>query len=104
MGTAIACPVIQKKENDPMNKKLVLTVIIILTTLAACAPSTSSLSPEKGAAYAARVDDIVENLIVGISEDDYAMYTRDLDEDFLKNYGSSLREVAHEISSGFGAY
>lgn len=89
-----------------MNKKLVLTVLIVLATLtlAACAPSASSLSPEKGAAYAAKVDDIVENLIVGVSENDYAKYTRDMDEDFLKNYGSSYQETAEEISGEFGAY
>ena len=89
-----------------MNKKFVLSVLVVLATLtlAACAPSTSSLSPEKGAAYAAKVDDIVENLIIGVSENDYAKYTRDMDEDFLKNYGSSYKEMAEEISSKFGAY
>jgi ABC-type oligopeptide transport system substrate-binding subunit len=89
-----------------MNKKFVLSVLVVLATLtlAACAPSTSSLSPEKGAAYAAKVDDIVENLIIGVSENDYAKYTRDMDEDFLKNYGSSFQGMAEEISSEFGAY
>lgn len=89
-----------------MKKKLVLIVLIVLATLtlAACAPSATSLSPEKGEAYAAKVNDIVENLIVGISENDYAKYTRDMDEDFLENYGTSYRETAEEISSEFGAY
>jgi len=94
------------KENVQMNKKLVLTVLIVLTalTLASCTPRATSLSPEKGAAYAAKVDEIVENYIVGVSENDYAKYTRDLDEDYLEVYESSERQTADEISSEFGAY
>jgi hypothetical protein len=94
------------KENVQMNKKIVLSVLVVLATLtlAACAPSASSLSPEKGEAYASKVDDIVENLIIGVSENDYAKYTRDMDQGFLKNYESSLHEVAEEISRKFGAY
>ena len=91
-----------------MNKKLALTVLIVLATLtlAACAPRTTSkpLPSEEGEAYAAEVDEIVENMIVGVSENDYAKYTRDMDEDFLENFESSIREVADEISSTFGAY
>ena len=89
-----------------MNKKFVLSVLIVLATLtlAACAPSATSLSPEKGAAYAAKVDEIVENYIVGVSENDFAKYTRDLDEDYLEVYKSSERQTADEISSEFGAY
>ncbi len=94
------------KKNVQMNKRLVLTVLIVLTTLtlAGCAPRTTSLSPEKGAAYAARVDEIVENMIVGISENDYAKYTRDMDKDYLEVFESSLQQFAHEISGEFGAY
>lgn len=89
-----------------MNKKFVLSVLIVLATLtlAACAPSASSLSPEKGAAYAAKVDDIVENYIAGISENDYAKYTRDMDENFLEVWGAGEQQIADEISSEFGAY
>ena len=91
-----------------MNKKLALTVLIVLATLtlSACAPRTTSkpLPSEEGEAYAAEVDEIVENMIVGVSENDYAKYTRDMDEDFLENFESSLREVADEISGTFGAY
>jgi hypothetical protein len=89
-----------------MNKKLVLTVLIVLTmlTLTACAPRASSLSPEKGATYAAEVDDIVENYIAGISENNYAEYSRDMDKDFLEVFGSGEQEIAEEVSSEFGAY
>jgi hypothetical protein len=99
-------PALLQKENVQMNKKIILSVLIVLATLtlAACAPSASSLSPEKGEAYAAKVDDIVENLIIGVSKNDYAKYTRDMDEGFLKNYESDYREMAEEISSKFGAY
>ena len=91
-----------------MNKKLVLTVLIVLATLtlAACAPRTTSraLSPDEGTAYAAEVDEIIENMIVGISENDFAKYTRDMDKDYVENFEASLREVADEISGTFGAY
>lgn len=96
------------KENDPMIKKIVLTVLIVLITLTlmACAPRTTSrtLSPEEGAAYAAKVDDIVENLIVGFSENDYAKYTRDMPQDLTEGYESSIRQTANEINTEWGAY
>lgn len=91
-----------------MNKKLVPTVLIVLATLtlAACAPRTTSraLSPEEGAAYAAQVDEIVENLIIGVSENDFAKYTRDMPDHLRGNYESSVRQGADEISREFGAY
>jgi hypothetical protein len=91
-----------------MNKKLVLTALILLVTLtlAACAPRTTSkvLPPEDGAAYAAKVDDIVENLIAGVSENNFAKYTRDMPDNLDKDYESSIRQVADEISREFGAY
>lgn len=64
-----------------MNKKLALSVLIVLATLALadCAPRVTSLTPEEGAAYAAEVDEIVENMIVGDIKCDFAMYTRDFD-------------------------
>jgi hypothetical protein len=65
-----------------MNKKLVLVVLILLVTLilATCAPRVMAtfLPPEEGAAYAAEVDEIVENMIIGDSACDYAMFTHDL--------------------------
>ena len=91
-----------------MKKQLILTALILLAalTLTACAPRTTSraLSPEEGAAYAAEVDDIVENMIVGFSENDYAKYTRDMPEELDEDYESSIRQVADEISREFGAY
>ena len=91
-----------------MNKKLALTVLIALTTLtlAACAPRTTSkpLPPEEGTAYAAEVDEIVENLIVGFSENDYAKMTRDMPDDLDEDYESSIRQTADVISGEFGAY
>jgi hypothetical protein len=96
------------KENDQVIKKLVLTVLIVLATLtlAACAPRTTSraLSPEEGAAYAAKVDDIVENMIVGFSENDYAKLTRDMEHPLDEDYESSILQTADEISGEFGAY
>lgn len=89
-------------------KQHTLIVMIALATLAlaACSPrvTTRVLSAEKGEAFATEVDEIVENMIVGISENNYAKYSRDMDERYLKNYASSLLDVAEEISSKFGAY
>lgn len=89
-----------------MKHTLIVLIVLATLTLAACAPRTTSkpLPPEESAAYAAEVDKIVENYIVGVSDNDYAKYTRDLDEDYLENYESSLREVADEISREFGVY
>jgi len=92
-----------------MNKKLVLTVLIVLATLtlAACAPrvATTSLSPEEGVAYATEVDEIVENLLVGFSENDYATLTRDWDSAFREKYDeSAFYKHYDEIISAYGAY
>ena len=91
-----------------MNKKLVLTVLIALATLplAACAPRTTSraLSPEEGAAYAAEVDEIVENMIVGFSENDFAKLTRDMPDHLDEAYEASIRNFADEIIVEWGAY
>ena len=91
-----------------MNKKLALTILIVLATLipAACAPRTTSkpLPPEEGAAYAAEVDEIVENMIVGYSENDFAKYTRDMSDQLDEDYESSIRQTADEISREFGTY
>ena len=91
-----------------MNNKFVLTALIVLATLtlAACAPrlTTTSLSPEEGAAYAADVDEIVENMIVGFSENDYAKITRDMPDDLNEDYESSIRQTADEINREWGNY
>jgi hypothetical protein len=91
-----------------MMKKLVLIVLIVLATLtlAACAPSTTSrpLPPEEGEAYAAEVDEIVENMIIGFTENDFAKITRDMTDKRSEDYDSSVRQVADEISREFGAY
>jgi len=80
-------------------------ILLVTLTLAACAPRASTiLSPQEGAAYAAEVDDIVENVLVSFSENDYARYTRDMDEGYVKDMKSSLMQVADVISAEFGAY
>jgi hypothetical protein len=70
------------KENDQMNKQLILTVWIVLATLtlAACGPTGTSLSPAEGAAYAAEVDEYVENMLVGQSECDFDKTHRGFDK------------------------
>ena len=92
-----------------MIKKLVLTVLIVLATLplAACAPRAGTiLSPEEGAAYAAEVDEIVENMIIGDSECDYAMFTRDLSPESREGIPDESAWQQHcEANRGvYGAY
>jgi hypothetical protein len=92
-----------------MNKKLVLTILIVLATLtlAACAPRASTtLSPEEGAAYAVEVDEIVENMIIGDSECDYAMFTRDLSPESLEGIPdeSAWQQHCEENRGVYGAY
>jgi hypothetical protein len=92
-----------------MIKKLVLTVSIVLVTLTltACAPSTKTkiLSPKKGAAYAAEVDDIVENFLVGFSEKDYAIASRDFHEEFRDFWDeSAFRQMHDDVIGKTGAY
>jgi len=91
-----------------MNKKFALSVLTVLTTLmlVACAPRTTSkpLPPEEGAAYAAKVDEIVENMIVGFTENDYAKYTRDMPDKLDEDYESAIRQFADETIVEWGAY
>lgn len=92
-----------------MNKKLVLTVLIVLAalTLAACAPRVTSLSPEEGAAYAAEVDEIVENMLVGWSACDHAMAIRDYVETWKVKASaddSSFQQECGEFIGVVGAY
>jgi hypothetical protein len=96
------------KENDPMMKKFVLTVLIVLATLTltACAPRTTTkpVSPKEGEAYAAEVDEIVENMIVGFCENDFAKYTHDMPKRLGKAYEASIRQFADEVIGEWGAY
>jgi hypothetical protein len=94
------------KENDQMIKKLALTVLVVLATLtlAACAPrvTTTSLSPEDGAAYAAEVDEIVENLLVGWSVCDHAMAMRDYEETWRAEASTDDSGFQHECDELIG--
>lgn len=91
-----------------MNKKLVLTTLIVLVTLtlAACAPRTTTkpVPPEEGTAYAAEVDEIVENMIVGFTENDFAKITRDMPDKLNEGYEASIRQFASETIGEWGAY
>lgn len=91
-----------------MKRKLILTALIVLTalTLAVCTPRTTSraLSPKDGAAYAAEVDEIVENMIVGFSENDFNKYTRDIEHPLSEAYEASIRQFADEVIVEWGTY
>jgi len=88
-----------------MKRTLIVLIVLAALTLAACAPRVTSLSAEEGAAYAAEVDGIVENMLVGRSECDYAMFTRDFDK---AEWEGTLDESTwqQECETGFetGAY
>lgn len=94
------------KENSQM-KHLILTVWIVLTALAlaACGLGNTRLSSAEGSAYAAEVDEYVENMLAGRSECDFARYTRGFD---LDEWEGTLDESAwqQECEAGFetGAY
>ena len=51
--------------------------IAVLGPGLAWAPSVTILPPEEGAAYAAEVDEIVENMLTGLNENDRVMFSRD---------------------------
>jgi hypothetical protein len=76
--------------------------LIVLATLAlaACGPGNTRLSPAEGAAYAVQVKDIVENMLIGRSECDFAIYIRDCD---LEEWDGKLDESAwqQECEAGF---
>lgn len=95
------------KENVPMIKKVVLTVLIVLTalTLSACGLGNKRLSRAEGAAYAAEVDEIVENLLVGYSECDFDVATRDFDsawEGFFEK--NPFQPFCEKLIGDYGAY
>jgi hypothetical protein len=90
-----------------MKRTLIVLIVLAALTLAACAPRTTSkaLSPEEGAAYAAEVDEIVENLLVGWSKCDFTMATRDFDkvwEGFFKE--NPFPQLCGESFGTYGAY
>lgn len=92
-----------------MNKNLVLTVLIFLTTLTlvACAPRVTSptiLSPKEGATYAAEVDDIVENMLIGLSNKDWDMYSRDFHKAMITEMESNFQQEYDVTIGVFGAY
>jgi hypothetical protein len=68
-------------------------------------PRKHALIPRRGAAYAAQVKDIVENMLVGRSECDFAKYTHGFN---LEEWEGTLDESAwqQECKAGFkaGAY
>ena len=91
-----------------MNKKLLLTALVVLATLtlAACAPSVTSLSPEEGAAYAAEVDEYVESYLLGLSECDFAMHTRGFDPETWEGHldESAFQQECEAKLAESGAY
>ena len=86
-------------------KHLILIVLIVLATLtlAACAPAVTSLSPEEGAAYAAEVDEYVENMLVGTSECDFDMTHRGFDPEWEIDESTWQQECEAELAVR-GAY
>lgn len=89
-----------------MKRKLVVLIILAALTLAACAPRASTiLSPEEGAAFAAEVDEIVENMLIGFSQNDYAILARDWDPDWKETYDEDAFHYEYEtIIAAYGAY
>jgi hypothetical protein len=88
-----------------MMKEVVLTVLNVLCalTLAACAPSVTSLSPEDGSAYAAEVDEYVESFLIGISECDFDMTHRGFNPEWEIDERTWQQECEPELAVR-GAY
>lgn len=67
------------------------------------APRVTILPPEEGAAYAAGVDEIVENSLTGLSENDFAMFSRDIDPSQLAARESIFPQYYDEYIGVLGA-
>jgi hypothetical protein len=89
-----------------MKRKLIVLIILAALTLASCAPRASTiLSPEEGAAFAAEVDEIVENMLIGFSQNDYSTLARDWDPDWKEAYDENAFHKDYEaIIAPYGAY
>jgi len=59
-------------------------ISLLAFTLAACQPRTIALPDDQAQAFAAEVDEIVENALVGLSTNNYEMHVRDFDEEMLR--------------------
>ena len=88
-----------------MKRTLIVLIVLAALTLAACAPRTTSraLSPEEGAAYAAEVDEYVENFLVGISECDFDMTHRGFNPEWEIDESTWQQECGPELAVR-GAY
>lgn len=90
-----------------MNTKRMLTLCILVLSLAlaACTFGNTRLSKADAAAYAAQVDEFVEDLLIGRSQCDFARYTRGFD---MEEWEGKLDEGVwqQECETGFetGAY
>ena len=89
-----------------MKRKLIVLIVLAALTVTACAPKVTSriLSPEEGAADAAEVDDLVENMLVGLSGNDWAMFSRDFHKDMLKDMESIFQQYYNDSIGVIGAY
>ncbi|MBM3121329.1 MAG: hypothetical protein FJZ97_03975 [Chloroflexi bacterium] len=65
---------------------------------------TTILSPEEGAAYAAEVDEIVENMLTGLSQNDFAMFGRDIGPRQLAGYEGTFPQFYDENIGVIGTF
>jgi CubicO group peptidase (beta-lactamase class C family) len=105
---AVSVIFMYRKENDPMKKQLILTVLIVLATLAlaACSLGTRRLNRADGAAYAAEVDEYVESYLVGQSECDFDKSFLGLDPEWKEELAndSAWQQKCEADSAKIGAY
>jgi len=64
-------------------KKLWMIGLVMLVLLAGCGGG-KTLPADEAAAFAAQVDDVSENLLMGLSNGDYDAYVRDMDATMKK--------------------
>jgi hypothetical protein len=84
---------------------LFVTFVAAAGTLAACANVPATLPDDEAAAYAAEVDEVVENMITGLSGGDYGQHSRDFDETMLEQFDEVVFEqVYDEVIGVTGPY
>ncbi len=93
-----------------MVKKTTLGASLIISTAAlistACVPQVTVLPNDQAQAFAEEVEPIVENLLVGLSESDYAKHTRDFDEDMRQAVDETVAfpQMVEQIIGVIGTY
>lgn len=87
-----------------MKKPTLVVLLMTLVLLAGC-EQVRELPPDQAQAFAGKVEAEVENMLVGLSQKDYAMHSRDFDQAMLDTVDPiTFPSVYAEIIGVLGAY